>query len=321
MMNMNTYSRIKRRLVEFADISISKIGERDIYKGDSANRLLFSAIKANKPLLISRFGTTEGDFIRTWRGEKAGEKKVREQLSCLWKLSGVYPASESQGQEFYEVYTSSARDIDICGVRCTSDEFTYWEMEKDLVKDHCSNSKLVDIQLLAPYFHSNPWTLALQDKVVLVIHPFVKTIKSQLSNLDSFFGYKFFPDCKWILLESPQTLGLESMECEFPSWSLSLANLIEKVSILEFDIALIGCGAYGLPIGSFIKRQGKIAVHIGGVLQTFFGIYGQRWTGDLLRQLPNESLRYWVWPSVAETPKTAGQVEGGVYWNPNIIKF
>ena len=40
----------------------------------------------------------------------------------------------------------------------------------------------------------------------------------------------------------------------------------------NFDIALIGCGAYGFPLAAFVKGIGKKAVHIGGPLQLFFGI-------------------------------------------------
>ena len=45
----------------------------------------------------------------------------------------------------------------------------------------------------------------------------------------------------------------------------------------DFDICLIGAGAYGFPLAAYVKRKGKKAVHLGGALQLLFGIKGSRW--------------------------------------------
>ena len=42
----------------------------------------------------------------------------------------------------------------------------------------------------------------------------------------------------------------------------------------DYDIALIGCGAYGFPLAAHAKRMGKQAIHMGGSLQLLFGIRG-----------------------------------------------
>lgn len=63
---------------------------------------------------------------------------------------------------------------------------------------------------------------------------------------------------------------------------------------IDFDIALIGCGAYGMPLASFIKGMGKQAVHLAGWTQILFGIKGKRWD-----DLPYVSKFYnnaWVRP-------------------------
>ena len=46
---------------------------------------------------------------------------------------------------------------------------------------------------------------------------------------------------------------------------------------IDYDIALIGCGAYGFPLAAYAKKTGHQAVHIGGSLQLLFGIKGKRW--------------------------------------------
>jgi hypothetical protein len=102
-----------------------------------------------------------------------------------------------------------------------------------------------------------------------------------------------------------------------------MENEIDKI---DFDIAIIGCGAYGLPLAAHVKRIGKQAVHIAGGTQLLFGILGKRWTEQYqgfwhyrpgidisldYRPLFNE---YWVSPSQNEKPKYSEKVEGSCYW-------
>ena len=44
-----------------------------------------------------------------------------------------------------------------------------------------------------------------------------------------------------------------------------------------FDVAIIGCGAYGMPLAAMLKQAGKQAIHLGGATQLLFGIKGKRW--------------------------------------------
>ena len=53
--------------------------------------------------------------------------------------------------------------------------------------------------------------------------------------------------------------------------------MVKEIEKKDFDIALIGAGAYGMPLAYKIKKMGKKAIHIGGSLQCLFGIKGSRW--------------------------------------------
>ena len=78
----------------------------------------------------------------------------------------------------------------------------------------------------------------------------------------------------------------------------------------DFDICLLGCGAYGFPLAAHVKRLGKKAVHIGGALQLLFGIKGRRWDREF-SSIYNDA---WVRPEENEKPRNANSVEGGCYW-------
>lgn len=86
----------------------------------------------------------------------------------------------------------------------------------------------------------------------------------------------------------------------------------KEIDKVDYDICLIGCGAYGFPLAAHVKRTGKKAIHLGGGLQLLFGIRGKRWDmRDEYKSLMNE---YWIRPSEDETPVVAKKVEGACYW-------
>jgi hypothetical protein len=107
-------------------------------------------------------------------------------------------------------------------------------------------------------------------------------------------------------IQNPALLGQKP---KFNDWFDALDYLKEQIAESDFDIALLGCGAYGFPLAAFVKKLGKQAIHLGGASQLLFGIKGERWerTYPNIAKLFNE---YWVYPSPEETPKNA-------HWNEN----
>ena len=102
-----------------------------------------------------------------------------------------------------------------------------------------------------------------------------------------------------------------------------MENEIDKI---DFDIAIIGCGAYGLPLAAHVKRIGKQAVHMGGGTQLLFGILGKRWTEQYsgsFHYRPGIDIsldyhplfnEYWVFPGQNEKPKGSDKVDNSCYW-------
>jgi hypothetical protein len=97
----------------------------------------------------------------------------------------------------------------------------------------------------------------------------------------------------------------------------------QEIDKKDYDICLIGCGAYGFPLAAHVKRQGKKAVHLGGALQLIFGIKGKRWEdphyGVSQWNIPQGYYlsmvnEYWVRPGEDLKPTNAQSVEGGCYW-------
>ena len=152
----------------------------------------------------------------------------------------------------------------------------------------------------------------MEGKKVLVVHPFTDTIKSQYENNREkiFPGTNALPKFDLKCVKAVQTIA-DATDDRFISWFDALDYMTEEVAKQDFDVCLIGCGAYGFQLASRVKRMGKMVVHMGGSVQTLFGIKNGR-RSKYLTNLYNE---YWVYPSKEETPPGFMKVEGGCYWN------
>lgn len=95
---------------------------------------------------------------------------------------------------------------------------------------------------------------------------------------------------------------------EYQSWFEALEMMKQQIDECNFDVAILGCGAYALPLGAYIKQKGKKAIIMGGPTQLLFGVMGARWEKNGL--MKNYVNRFWINPSKSEQPKNAAKIEG-----------
>jgi hypothetical protein len=168
---------------------------------------------------------------------------------------------------------------------------------------------------LNPFFCTVPWTKALEGKRILVVHPFVDTIKRQYQKRAFLFANNLLPDFELYTIKAVQSIA--GNQTDFSTWFDALDYMKSEIDKHDYDICLLGCGAYGFPLAAHIKRMGKKAIHLGGALQLLFGITGKRWENPKYNSLYNYSNLindYWVRPSASERPAEANKVEGACYW-------
>ena len=80
---------------------------------------------------------------------------------------------------------------------------------------------------------------------------------------------------------------------------------------MDFDVAILGCGAYGLPLGGLLFNEGKSVIHAGGFCQCYFGVLGHGYDLGDYTPFINEA---WVYPSEDEKPKNYMLIDDGKYW-------
>ena len=294
-----------------------------------ANDLIFDLLSANKPCMISRFGTGEIGIVNNYLTVHSNDSLIKRCLTYIvdntglpwWdKLvyksmhlnAGIFPTNIETLERFSEHYLQDIPEIDLLG------SFNYTERFMPLRDDVV----YIHLECLYPFFVKNPWTKALKGKKVLVIHPFVETIRKQHKiHTKIFENPDVYPNYELITLKAVQSNA--GAEVPFTDWFEALKYMEDQISSIDFDFAIIGCGAYGLPLAAHVKRLGKKAIHLGGGSQLLFGIKGKRWDNnayhwpDLPQLNTNYSSlynEYWTRPDESETPLSASKVEGACYW-------
>ncbi len=281
-----------------------RYSKRPFLSQEETNEYLKVLLSKEEPCMACRIGANESFSMRTFEfGEKKKyEKAIRQLCTC----AGFFPMETAQGIDFVHVMEDALKEADMCGtlMQPCDDYF--------LNKYTSASCKTMFLPHLEAVGYERPWTEVLKGKKVLVVHPFAETIKKQYARRKEVFPDKeIMPECELIVYKAVQTAAGQTDE-RYTDWFAALEAMTDDIREIDFDVALLACGAYGLPLAANIKRMGKKAVHIGGGLQIMFGIKGKRWDENpKFRVMYNDA---WVYPSEDETPKGAGMVEGACYW-------
>ena len=162
------------------------------------------------------------------------------------------------------------------------------------------------------YIKNTPWTLALEGKRILVISSFVESFKTKIPFLDKIYGREIFKDNTFVFIKPPSLAGYEKSEewdVELKKFCLQLDKLID-----EYDVALVSSGGLGNLISLYIYNSGKQAIYVGGVLQMYFGVYGQRWMDERKAVLNMYLNSHWSRPMISERPEGWKNIENNCYW-------
>jgi len=241
---------------------------------------------------------------------------IKKTLKAMKNNAGISLTSENSILYYSNLYLSAFEQCEI---------YASWEPQGEYIK-HISQSHAYMLHTypnkprfwaynfdIFHYIYNNPWTWALQNKRILLISPFEETLKTQIENRKYIYdNVDLFPNCEFICLKPPQTQADElsaDFSIEFDKFKDNVNEIID-----QFDVALVSCGGYGNPICAHIYSKGKSAIYVGGVLQMYFGILGNRWIqerNDIVQMFYNE---FWKRPKPCEKPKNCNKVENACYW-------
>ena len=284
------------------------------------NQLLFDKIESDSPFMVCRFGSTEFEnfsyeytmrqslikrykwYIKGWLPTIHRSIDLENKImGRLCNNSGFFPYDRNLLARYADLVLHDLPQIDILGV---------W-LQENLFNEMLKHVRKGALGALEPYDYALPWTSALKGKKVLVVHPFEETIRSQYKNRDKLWeNQEMLPVFELHTIKAVQSIAGEKVP--YDDWFAALHSMEEQMDAIEYDVAIIGCGAYGFHLAAHAKRMGKKAIHLGGATQVLFGIKGKRWDENpAVSKYYND---YWVYPSSSEKPQQANRVEDGCYW-------
>jgi hypothetical protein len=235
--------------------------------------------------------------------EKSYEGEYDENIKQMMENNaGFFPPTSEMLDRFGTLYLECLKNMDLI--------WSMWfsEFEDMIYRTICPATPVGSFDDTSfPYNIKMSWIKSLAGKKVLVVHPFVSSIERNYKNREKLFADKdFLPEFDLLTIKAVQSIA--STETEFGDWFEALEYMKTQMDKLEYDVLLVGAGAYGLPLASHARNMGKVAIHLGGVLQLFFGIKGKAY--DHMK-IYND---FWTSASEEERPDNYKQVESGRYW-------
>ena len=301
-----------------------------ILNPNKASVLVKSYLSDEKPCMIARFGANELSILINYLGVKGNKRDAlsyirgenpawwweKDKVSSMHIGAGFFPPKINKIEQYCHLFLDDIKQVDILGS---------WLSEERYVENKLKGVKKVQLLTLDPYWADQPWTHVLAGKNVLIIHPFADTIKKQYKKRKLLFkDNSLLPEFKLKTIKAVQSIA--GNKTGFSDWFEALDHMKRQMDKTDYDICIIGAGAYGFSLAAHAKRSGKKGFHIGGSLQLLFGIRGERWEGEhyrvnyfdgekkVLFDYPGLVNEHWVRASKTERPENAESVEGGCYW-------
>ena len=295
-----------------------------LMSGTELNEFIYRGLVTDAPFMVARFGSIELDAalypylceLPLWKRYRLyAQKKIgflrytseyaQRLMNPLCNNAGFFPNDINYLAKFSEKVRIEDTSCCCCCCCCC------WNNEDLMIPFFSRDIRFAELAEMEPYDYAQPWSRALAGKKVLVVHPFAETIKKQYQKREQLWENKdVLPEFELKTIKAVQSIAGE--ETPYKDWFEALRRMEDQMDLIDYDIAIIGCGAYGFSLAAHAKRMGKKAVHLGGATQILFGIKGKRW--DELPAVSKFYNEHWVYPSAADTPKHKDRVENGCYW-------
>lgn len=307
---VNLYDEWKDEWKEVVPENYSKYVRNNDTKIESE---VCNILKNGKPFACGRLGHTECVIAYEYCKMRLGNQKHFSErfLEFLLSTSGFFSTPEREKhdiEQYAEMTIEAIKDIDMHLV---------WDLEGEafLLRNFADTaSQFVQKEMIHTPWHRQgyTWMNGLYGKKVLVISPFSKSIRMQYERRRSLFeNENNLPDFNLITYQSLETQMGDSKG--FNTWFEAYQYMEQQILQIEFDVAIVGCGAYGYPLTAAIKRAGKQAIEMCSSTQLMFGIKAKRWESIRKESVTKWWNEEWIYPT--ETPpRYYEKIENGCYW-------
>jgi hypothetical protein len=281
------------------------------------------ALQRKEGLLVGRNGTIELETLFFKLFQSKPQQPYPSAYQRQMELNaGIFPPTQVSLDRWIFSMTEAIRN---CDVLVAGWYKPLEQQEVALLENMNKYAPRIPLRSLEPYYvePSKRWTNLLRGQKVAIVNAFAETAVNQVKNREEIWPVatdSLLPeDTEWIPIRTGYSPSLAEGSAGWPSdiqsWDVAIQFLVRQIKESGARIALIGCGALGMVLGSELKKHGIIAIVMGGALQVLFGIKGNRWAShSVIQHFWNDA---WVYPSAKETPNGAWRIENGCYWGKN----
>lgn len=275
-------------------------------------------LRSPETCAIGKLGTTEMlglEYLERWlQPPWPPAASWRRPAQRLYECSGLFPVRRDIFLRWAQIYQESLGTLDVV---------SQWQpgmayegvLEGQLLAKYSPRAFRAGLSFVHLLMPKAPWLDDLPRLRWLVVSPFPKTIRHQLPRLSGLGVYS--PSCReslerraedTVLVPSPPFAYM--VPPRHRDWFQALEEMKAEMEKAKgsFDIALVGAGAWSLPLVAHAKKVGKKGMHLGGSLQLLFGIKGGRYDGWGVYN------GEWIRPLPKETPENFRRMEKGAYW-------
>lgn len=271
-----------------------------------------SRLKENKSFLCACMGHTEVRIAGEYLEKQFGIRNVysSEIKKYLLETSGFFREKEDSEEEidhYAQMTLEACAEVDILLIYASWKYYTY------IANNFCSNAVFAP-RAAQPYDSERklrPWFDGLSEKKVLVVSSFSHSIEHQYSRKNRI--------CKYPEWELPdfELKTFQMIETQFgnnrgyKNWFIAYNDVKERILNMDFDVAIIGAGAYGFPLSAALKKQGKMVIELCSYTTMMFGVVGQRHIDFGFKE--QYGTDEWIRP-METPPEYYKKIEGGCYW-------
>lgn len=284
---------------------------RIFISNDEFNKRIKEKILSKEPFFCCRYGGNEltACFFAMMKERGVIDGLNAEQLKKWKTSSGVFPEKEDIVMSYTKKYREAMQWADFnayMGSFLMEEYIINTFIKKDCVQ--------YAMRALEPFQYDEPWTWALKEKKVLVVHPFSDLIEEQYKKRNEIFPDKeILPEFELVTVRAIQSSG-ETVPEDYKDWIEASEALYNKCMEKDFEVALVACGSYAVPLAARLKAAGKKVIIPGGMMQLMFGIKGTRWEEsrpDIVAMYNDAWVRAGKEYQVKDSDK---MVDGPAYW-------
>lgn len=279
----------------------------DNYRSPAIHGLLKDLMNSERPCFVGRIGGSDYEIVNAYFNDTGiyRRKRLLEKHVAIASNYNGYFDKNSDPENFttyLEVLLSCYRSCDLAsyGGKNLIDQFNtgcYCLSHSRLFEEILHDKVCFDytfFEAVTPFLSSlREWG---EGKKLLFVSPFSTSIRHQFQRKNELIKDYIFPEFELVTYNTPITYnkpGISGgLSARAVNWHEECARMTAEISAIDFDIALLSCGSYAMPMGRHIKEVvGRKALYLGGILNVVFNIYGQRYDTPTFNDMVNLSCQ------------------------------